>query len=183
MRSIYIKHSIAHDIAIIGAGFLAFELASSLDHPERTIRSGQSDSSASTNLCQRQTVFSMRHRQSALVSQSNGMTKVPLITNHGPVPADIVIVAIGAEPNTELATACGLGTSEGVPTDALMQTTHARVSAIGEVSLHTQPHLDKMMRIESISEANDSASMAAKRLLGAPNPLRQHHGFGPTKAN
>ena len=165
----------AHDIAIIGAGFLAFELASSLDHPERTIRVlakgvralPQISVKAADRLLE-ETPASIRV---GVTIERYDQDSASLITNHGPVPADIVIVAIGAEPNTELA-ACGLGTSEGIPTDALMQTTHPRVSAIGEVSLHTQPHLNKVMRIESISEANDSASTLAKRLLGAPEPFK-----------
>lgn len=166
----------AHNIVIIGAGFLAFELASSLDHPERTIRVLAKGIRALPQISVRaadrlldETPASIRV---GVRIERYDQDSASLITNHGPIPADLVIVAIGAEPNTELASACGLGTSEGIPTDALMQTTHPRVSAIGEVSLHTQPHLDKMMRIESISEANDSASTLAKRLLGAPEPFK-----------
>ena len=166
----------AHNIAIIGAGFLAFELASSLDCPERTIRVlakgiralPQISVSAADRLLD-ETPASIRV---GVRIEGYDQDSASIITNHGPIPADLVIVAIGAEPNTELASACGLGTSEGIPTDALMQTRHPRVSAIGEVSLHTQPHLDKMMRIESISEANDSASTLAKRLLGTPEPFK-----------
>ena len=166
----------AHNIVIIGAGFLAFELASSLDHPERTIRVlakgvralPQISVKAADRLLE-ETPASIRV---GVTVERYDQDSASLITNHGPVPADLVIVAIGARPNTELASACGLGTSEGIPTDALMQTTHPRVSAIGEVSLHTQPHLNKVMRIESISEANDSASTLAKRLLDAPEPFK-----------
>ncbi len=166
----------AHNITIIGAGFLAFELACSLDHPERTIRVlakgiralPQISVEAADRLLE-ETPASIRV---GVTIERYDQDSASLITNYGPVPADLVIVAIGAEPNTELASGCGLGTSEGIPTDALMQTTHPRVSAIGEVSLHTQPHLDKVMRIESISEANDSASTLAKRLLGAPEPFK-----------
>ena len=94
-----------------------------------------------------------------------------LVTNNGPIPADLVIMAAGAEPNTELAEACGLGSHEGIPTDSFMQTNHPLVSAIGEVSLHNQPHLGESVRIESISEANDTAITLAKRLLGQPEPF------------
>ncbi|MEC8694065.1 MAG: FAD-dependent oxidoreductase [Pseudomonadota bacterium] len=166
----------AHNIAIIGAGFLAFELASNLDCPERTIRVLAKGIRA---LPQISVIAANRLLEETPASIRVGVTierydqdSASLITNHGPVPADLVIMAIGAEPNTELASACGLGTSEGIPTDALMQTTHPRVSAIGEVSLHEQPHLNETIRIESISEANDSASTLAKRLLGAPEPFK-----------
>ena len=165
----------AHNIVIIGAGFLAFELASSLDHPERTVRVlakgiralPQISVKAADRLLD-ETPASIRV---GVTIERYDQDSASLITNHGPVPADLVIAAIGAEPNTELASACGLGTSEGIPTDALMQTAHPRVSAIGEVSLHAQPHLNEVIRIESISEANDSANTLAKRLLGAPEPF------------
>ena len=166
----------AQNIVIIGAGFLAFELASSLDHPERTVRVlakgiralPQISVKAADRLLD-ETPASIRV---GVKIERYDQDSASLITNHGPVPADLVIMAIGAEPNTELASACGLGTSEGIPTDALMQTTHPRVSAIGEVSLHEQPHLNETIRIESISEANDSASTLAKRLLGVPEPFK-----------
>ena len=166
----------AHNIVIIGAGFLAFELASSLDHPERTIRIlakgiralPQISVTAADRLLD-ETPASIRV---GVAIERYDQDSASLITNHGPVPADLIIMAIGAEPNTELASACGLGTFEGIPTDALMQTTHPRVSAIGEVSLHEQPHLNEVIRIESISEANDSASTLANRLLGAPEPFK-----------
>ena len=94
-----------------------------------------------------------------------------LTTNYGPVPADLVIIAAGAVPNTEIAMRCGLGTEDGIATDLFMQTPHPKVSAIGEVSLHHQPHLGRSERVESISEANDSATTCAKRLLGRPEPF------------
>jgi len=166
----------AHNIVIIGAGFLAFELASSLDHPERTIRVLAKGIRAlpqiSVTAADRLLDVTPASIRVGVTIERYDQDSASLITNHGPVPADLVIVAIGAEPNTELASACGLGTSEGIPTDALMQTTHPRVSAIGEVSVHEQPHLNEVIRIESISEANDSASTLAKRLLGAPEPFK-----------
>jgi 3-phenylpropionate/trans-cinnamate dioxygenase ferredoxin reductase subunit len=99
-------------------------------------------------------------------------TTQALVTNHGSIPSDLVIAAIGAQPNDALATACGLGSSDGIPVDEFMQTAHPKISAIGEVSLHHQPHLNRIQRIESISEANDSASVCATRLLGHPEPFQ-----------
>ena len=163
------------NIAILGAGFLAFELTSSLEHPTRTIRILAKGIRA---LPQISVKAADRLLDATPASIRVGVTierydedKAALITNHGPIPADLVIIAIGAEPNIELARACGLATDEGIPTDPYMQTQHPRVSAIGEVSLHDQPHLNQRIRIESISEANDTASTLAKRLLGQPEPF------------
>ncbi len=165
----------AENITVIGAGFLAFEIAASLNHPDRTIRIV-----AKGNRLLPQVSLKTADR---LVGSSPALTQVDvkiesydansksLTTNRGPVPADLVIVAAGAVPNTEIAMRCGLGTTDGIVTDVFMQTPHPKVSAIGEVSLHHQPHLGKSKRVESISEANDSAATCAKRLLGHPVPF------------
>ena len=164
------------NITIIGAGFLAFELASSLASPSRTIRILAKGIRALPQVAAR--------TANRLVDQAPASIRVgveierfdettqALITNHGSIPTDLVIAAIGARPNTELATVCGLGSSDGIPVDEFMQTAHPKVSAIGEVSLHHQPHLNRAQRIESISEANDSANICAKRLLGHPEPFQ-----------
>ena len=78
----------AHDIAIIGAGFLAFELATA-----STIQNVQSGSwpkgfERYKSLSKRQTVFSMRHpRRSAIGNaiERYDQGSASLITNHGPV--------------------------------------------------------------------------------------------------
>jgi 3-phenylpropionate/trans-cinnamate dioxygenase ferredoxin reductase subunit len=49
-----------------------------------------------------------------------------------------------------------------------MQTAHPRVSAIGEVASFLNPHTGRTQRIESIAQANDTAQVAAARLLGTP---------------
>ena len=175
------------NITILGAGFLAFELASSLDQPTRTIRVLAKGIRA---LPQISVKAADRLLDATPASIRVGVTierydedKAALITNHGSIPADLVIMAIGAEPNILLAQACGLATDEGIPTDCYMQTQHPRVSAIGEVSLHDQPHLNQRIRIESISEANDTASTLAKRLLGQPEPFHATPWFWSDQGN
>jgi 3-phenylpropionate/trans-cinnamate dioxygenase ferredoxin reductase subunit len=153
------------NIAILGAGFLAFELASSLNHPTRTLPQ------ISVKVADRLLDATPASVRVGVTVERYDEDNAALITNHGPIAADLVIMAIGAEPNIELAHACGLATNEGIPTDAYMQTPHPRVSAIGEVSLHEQPHVNQRIRVESISEANDTASTLAKRLLGQPKPF------------
>ena len=169
------KLSDSLNIAILGAGFLAFELASSLDHPERTIRvlarGNRALPQISVKAAERLVDRSPASIYVGIRIDRYDDESAVLVTNHGPIPADLVIMAVGAEPNTELAEACGLGSHEGIPTDSFMQTNHPLVSAIGEVSLHDRPQLGESVRIESISEANDTAITLAKRLLGQPEPF------------
>ena len=165
----------AENITIIGGSFLAFELAASLDHPDRTIRivarGNRLLPQVSVKTADRLVGATPALTQIDVVIESYDTHSRSLTTNQGPVPADLVIIAAGAVPNTEIAMQCGLGTTDGIATDAFMQTPHPKVSAIGEVSLHYQPHLRRFERVESISEANDSATTCAKRLLGHPEPF------------
>ena len=165
----------AENITIIGGSFLAFELAASLDHPDRTIRivarGNRFLPQVSVKTADRLLGSTTAFTQVDVEIDSYDANNKSLTTNHGPVPADLVIIAAGAVPNTEIAMRCGLGTEDGIATDLFMQTPHPKVSAIGEVSLHHQPHLGRSERVESISEANDSATTCAKRLLGRPEPF------------
>ena len=82
----------AHNIIIIGAGFLAFELACSLDHPERTIRVlakgiralPQISVKAADRLLE-ETPASIRV---GVTIERYDQDSASLITNHGPVPAE-----------------------------------------------------------------------------------------------
>ena len=163
-------------IVIVGAGFLAFELASSLSHPQKQIiilaKSDRALPQISVKTADRLINASPASvRVSTSISRYDEDTS-SLIINHGVIPADLIIASIGAEPQLELARACGLASETGIPTDDTLLTAHPNVSAIGEVSEHYQPHTGQIMRVESISEANASASICAKRLLGHPESFK-----------
>ena len=173
-------------IVIVGAGFLAFELASSLRHPKKKIRILAKGDRALPQISVKtadrlinESPASIRVNASVKKYDKNASS---LRTNHGVIPADLIIAAIGAEPQIELAKACGLASETGIPTDDTLLTAHPNVSAIGEVSEHYQPHTGQIMRVESISEANDSASICAKRLLGHPESFKSIPWFWSNQA-
>ena len=173
-------------IIILGSGFLAFELASSLHHPQKKIRILAKGDRALPQISGK-AADRLINASPASISVSASVKKYDensssLITNHGIIPADLIIAAIGAEPQIELAKACGLASETGIPTDDTLLTAHPDVSAIGEVSEHYQPHTGQIMRVESISEANDSASICAKRLLGHPESFKSIPWFWSDQA-
>lgn len=155
-------------VVIQGSGFLAFEMAHALKaHVASTVIALKSDH-AMPQLS--------REIATVLVKQSPGECRMhaailryetdtrSLITDQGPVACDCVISAVGATPNTELAEPWGLTDAWGIVVDSQMQTAHAKVSAIGEVVSHLNPHTQKRMRVESIAHANDTAAVLADRL-------------------
>jgi 3-phenylpropionate/trans-cinnamate dioxygenase ferredoxin reductase component len=166
----------ATDVAIVGAGFMAFELAASLSHDDRTVHILARGARGLPQVSAESALFLTERSQAIVhthcsVSGYDRATST-LNTSQGPVPAACVIATVGTTPNVELLAAHGLADADGIPVDPLMQTHHPRVSAIGEVCRHMHPSIGRPVRIESISEANDTASTLAKRLLGEPTPFR-----------
>lgn len=82
------------------------------------------------------------------------------------LPADLVLVGIGAQPNVEIASAAGLPGSQGIEVDARLLTADPWISAIGDVAAFALPRLQVSGRIESVQNAADQARYVAGRLMG-----------------
>jgi 3-phenylpropionate/trans-cinnamate dioxygenase ferredoxin reductase subunit len=83
-------------------------------------------------------------------------------------PADLVLVAIGAEPRTELAAAAGLAVSDGIVVDAACRTAHEAVVAAGDCTRFPSARYGRAIRLESVQNAIDQAKQAGATLAGAP---------------
>lgn len=83
------------------------------------------------------------------------------------IPADLVIVGIGIVPAVEPLIAAGAEGSNGVAVDAQCRTSLADIFAIGDCALHANPFADGMpVRLESVQNAHDQATVAAKTIMG-----------------
>src|SRR5215472_9764956 len=90
-----------------------------------------------------------------------------VLTSSGRVlPADVVIVAIGAGPNDGLARGAGLEMSNGVVTDAALRTSDPDIYAAGDVACSFLPLLGTHVRVEHWSNALNGGPAAAKSMLG-----------------
>lgn len=83
------------------------------------------------------------------------------------ITADLVLVAIGARPNSELAAAAGLLVSDGIVVDEFSRTSDERVCAIGDVTMRRMQD-GRMTREESVQAANHRARCLARTLTGHP---------------
>jgi 3-phenylpropionate/trans-cinnamate dioxygenase ferredoxin reductase component len=86
------------------------------------------------------------------------------------LPADTVVVGIGAVPEMALAQAAGLACENGVLTDALLATSDPQIYAIGDCAAYPQAQLGRTARLESVQNATDQARALAKTLTGKPAP-------------
>ena len=84
------------------------------------------------------------------------------------LPADMVVVGIGAAPEDGLARQCGLACEGGIVTDALLATADPFVFAIGDCAAFPQAQLNARTRVESVQNATDQARALARTLTGRP---------------
>jgi len=81
------------------------------------------------------------------------------LADETPIPYDTLLVAIGAEPASELLRGTG-----GIPTDACGRTVHDRVYACGDVASFDG------RRVEHWTSASGQAAAVASAILGSPQP-------------
>jgi NADPH-dependent 2,4-dienoyl-CoA reductase/sulfur reductase-like enzyme len=86
------------------------------------------------------------------------------------LPADIVVVGIGALPNVEWLADSGLSIVGGVATDATCATTAPGVVAVGDCARSYDVHARRPVRIEHWTHALQQPTTAAATLLGASAP-------------
>ncbi|GAB1513896.1 NAD(P)/FAD-dependent oxidoreductase [Actinophytocola sp. KF-1] len=88
------------------------------------------------------------------------------------VTGDVLLLAVGARPRTELAHDAGLELSEGngVAVDASLRTSAPDVYAIGDIAAHFHPGLGQRVRVEHWANAKDQGAHVAQNLLGASEP-------------
>ena len=92
-----------------------------------------------------------------------------VITSGGAeVPADILIVGIGAAPNDGLAARAGLETGNGVLTDEALRTSDPNIFAAGDVANSFNPLLGRRVRVEHWANALNGGPAAARSMLGQP---------------
>jgi 3-phenylpropionate/trans-cinnamate dioxygenase ferredoxin reductase subunit len=87
-------------------------------------------------------------------------------TPTGDIPADIVLLAIGAVPNNELAVAAGLEVGSGVVVDEHLRSSDKSILAIGDIAEAYNTALGRNMRVEHWDNAIRQGKLAAATILG-----------------
>jgi NADPH-dependent 2,4-dienoyl-CoA reductase/sulfur reductase-like enzyme len=84
------------------------------------------------------------------------------------LPADVVVVGIGAVPNDGLAKSAGLEVSNGVVTDSALRTSDPDIFAAGDVASSYHPLLGRHLRLDHWANALNGGKAAALSMLGQP---------------
>ncbi|GAB3751656.1 NAD(P)/FAD-dependent oxidoreductase [Microlunatus parietis] len=89
------------------------------------------------------------------------------------VPAQTVVLGVGAVPNVALAEAAGLDLADGgIAVDPTLRTSEFDVYAIGDIAAHDHPRYPGRVRVEHWANAKDQGAHVAANVLGAEKPYQ-----------
>lgn len=180
-HSLRARLAAAHDVTVLGGGFIGLEVAATAKALGKTVRVIESASrllgrAASPELSAH---VLATHRAAGIDVVLNatvdgfaldGQRLVELNVGNTAQPIDLLLLSIGAVPETALAKAAGLDCADGIVVDAHMQTSDPAVLAIGDCTRFPDRRADRPLRLESVQNANDQARTATATLTGAPKP-------------
>ncbi|MFG1358838.1 NAD(P)/FAD-dependent oxidoreductase [Xanthobacter pseudotagetidis] len=98
------------------------------------------------------------------ITGTERVTGVELVTGEV-LPADLVLAAVGAVPNLELAADASLAIENGIRVDAQARTSDPSIYAVGDVASFPSGLYGRRIRLESVQNAIDQAKAAAKAML------------------
>lgn len=169
-------------VVVVGAGWIGLEAGAAARERgcEVTVIEPQSTALAAVLGEEVGSLFADLHRQHGVDLRFNtgvegfeGSDKVTGVrTSTGEViPADLVVVGVGVQPNTELAEAAGIEVASredgsGIVTGPDLSTSVPDVFAAGDVVRWDHPLLGRFVRVEHWANAKDSGVAAAKAMLG-----------------
>jgi 3-phenylpropionate/trans-cinnamate dioxygenase ferredoxin reductase subunit len=108
-------------------------------------------------------------RVDAFVCEDNRLKSLQVDGQEQPV--DLLLLCIGAEPETALAEAAGLAVDNGVVVDACLRSSDPSILAIGDCARFPEAGSGRPLRLESVQNAGDQGRCAAATLLGRPAPF------------
>lgn len=167
-------------VVIVGAGFIGLEVAvvaremgldvRILEFTDRVLKRAVSAESAAF-LAQAQIERGIRISLltgATAYAGSDGRVGGVLTTQGETVPADLVVVGIGVEPNVDLARGAGLAVQDGIVVDRNLLTADSAISALGDCARFPAACADAGLRLESVQNSVDQARCVAARLSGKP---------------
>lgn len=122
------------------------------------------------------TMFAELHKEQGVVLRTSVVVD-KIVGSHGKVagvqldsgevvPADIVLIGVGAVPNVALADDAGIITENGIVTDQAMQTSDPDIFAAGDVANAFHPLANMRLRSEHWANALNEGPAAARGMLG-----------------
>ncbi|WP_225835296.1 NAD(P)/FAD-dependent oxidoreductase [Streptomyces sp. NK08204] len=172
----------ARRVVVIGAGLLGLECAAAARGAGREVTVVEAQDRPLTRVASAPTaghVTRLHRREGTRLLFGRGVAALRgtyrwgrvaevELTDGSSLPADLVLVAVGVSPRTDLAAAAGLPVSDGIAVDSRLLTADPHISAIGDCAAFPHPRSGSPLRLESVQNAVAHARLVAARLTGAP---------------
>ncbi|MCV7290421.1 FAD-dependent oxidoreductase [Mycolicibacterium wolinskyi] len=166
-------------LAVVGAGWIGMEVAASAR--QRGVNVTVVETARLPLLgalgAEVGEVFARLHREHGVdlrlnetvqeITTSGGTATGLRLGDGSTVPADAVLVAVGAAPNIGLAERAGLATADGgVLVDAALRTSDADIYAVGDIAAAQHPLFGVRIRTEHWANALKQPAVAAAGMVG-----------------
>ncbi len=183
-RQIRQRLGAAHDVVVVGGGFIGLEIAATARLLGKTVTVLEAADRLMGRVVAPQISehFLSLHRGwgsdvrlrtpiGRVVGEAGRVVAVET-TNGDRIAADMVILGVGVVPNVELAADAGLAVEDGILVDDTMATSATHVLAIGDCAAFEHWELGRRVRLESVQNAVDQAKTAAKTIVGRTEAYR-----------
>lgn len=181
-RALHAELSVGRRVVVIGAGFIGAEFASAarshgvavtLVEAQEAPLAAQLGASVGITLAELHSHNGVQIHTGVRCAGFTGdgrVTAVNLSDGHS-LPADFVVVGIGASPAVDWLKSSGIELDNGIRCDATLRAKGCHdIYAAGDVAYREHPTYGEPMRIEHWTNANDHAAIIAADLLGAAPP-------------
>jgi len=170
-----------NNVVIIGGGYIGLETASVLNKLGKNITILENGERILARVTSPEVsdFYSRLHQEEGVkiltnvgVQGFNGSESVTdiLLKDGATVMADMVLVAVGVMPNTELAEAAGIEVNNGILVDKNGVTSDSDIFATGDCSNHFNKLYQRRIRLESVPSAMNQSRTAAAFLCNHAKP-------------
>ena len=176
-KAIKDKIKVASNVTIIGGGFIGLEIASSANQINSNVtvleRTNQLMGRVVPNQISK--IIQDLHEENGnkiyldvtikkVIKQNNSFEII--LDSNDVIKADLIIVGVGALPDTDMFINSSLKIDNGIITDEFSQTSIADVYAAGDISNFFHPFYGLHMRLESFKHAQNHGINAGKNIVG-----------------
>ena len=166
------------EIVLIGGGYIGLEVASAmielglkvtiLEAEERILQRVTSPevSQFYNDYHSKKGVRIICNAKVTNLNAENQMINSVSLESGESLAADIVLVGIGAIPNTQLAASIGLECENGIKTDQYCRTSIPNILAVGDCTSSFNSLYNKEFRLESVPNALAQSKVASSSILG-----------------
>lgn len=171
----------AHDVVVVGGGFIGMEVAATATKlgkaatvlelaPQLMGRVLTPDTAGFLVEAHRRRGLAIDLGTSLASFVAEGGAVRAVVTSDGrTLPADLVVLGIGAVAETDLALKAGLEVDDGIVVDGHLRTSDPHVWAVGDCARAPSPHAGgRAVRLESVQNATAQGRCAALSILDRP---------------